>query len=147
MPRVRTHGLRIHDYTHENPLKRHPDLSRKDGAKGVAARAPSGAHIRTSVVVYTRVNRTTFRTEGPLKKEPPRARRIHSSSRRASSERHARVYRFTPKIMAPMAEKTFNIDVDRCASRVAISISISRLHPWMDLISRHRRSRSTDRAS
>ena len=122
--RVRTHGLHIHDYTHKNPLKRHLTFPERTARTGAAARAPSGEHIHTSVVVYTRLNRTTFRTEGKLKKVASvrrglLARVTHPSSRRASSKLHARVYRFIPTIMAPMAEKTFNVDVDRCVMRVA----------------------------
>ena len=91
----------------------------------VIAGAALGAHIHTRVVVYTRLNRTTFRTKGTLKKNSrvgrgPRAR--HDACRRLDARRQTDTrasLRSIPTIMAPMAEKTFNVDVDRCVSRVA----------------------------
>ena len=101
--RIRTHGLHIHEYTlhiHEytetSPALFPERTARKVWLRAIAG-AASGAHIHTSVVVYTRLNRTTFRTEGTNAKKKrrvgrgPRASSRIPSSRRASSNRHARV--------------------------------------------------------
>lgn len=93
-PRVRTHGVYIHDYTHENPLKRQPDLSRKDGAKGVAAGAPSGAHITRECRSVHTCKSNDLSNRGNAKKGPSRARRIPS----VVSTRVVRTTRARPSI-------------------------------------------------
>ena len=149
--RVRTHGLHIHDYTHKNPLKRHLTFPERTARTGAAARAPSGEHIHTSVVVYTRLNPTTFRTEGKLKKVASVSRGLlarvthrrldarRQNSTRASIDSFRRSWRrWLRKRLTSMSTGA------SCASRArAIEIEIARLHPD----SRHRRSRSTDRWS
>ena len=125
--RIRTHGLHIHEYTHKthrNVTRAFPErTARKVWLRAIAG-ASSGEHIHTSVVVYTRLNRTTFRTEGTLKKTVASVgglARRHASRRldaRRQKDTRASI-RSIPTIMAPMAEKTFNVDVDRCVMRVA----------------------------
>ena len=128
--RIRTHGLHIHEYTlhiHEytetSPALFPERTARKVWLRAIAG-ASSGAHIHTSVVVYTRLNPTTFRTKGTLKKTVASVgglARRHASRRldaRRQTDTRASL-RSIPTIMAPMAEKTFNVDVDRCVMRVA----------------------------
>ena len=138
----------------QKPIKRQGVFSGKrheTPAKGVAARGRVRAIRRSNPRErrsFTRLNPMTFRTEGKLKKSVGRGLARSSFIRRLDARRqndtralidsHART-----TIMAP-TEKTFNVDVDRCASRsrardlVLASSSID---------SRLRRSRSTDRSS
>ena len=157
--RIRTHGLHIHEYTlhiHEytetSPALFPERTARKVWLRAIAG-ASSGAHIHTSVVVYTRLNPTTFRTKGTLKKQSRRSgasrvvthpvvsTRVVKPTRARLSDRFRRSWRrWLRKRLTSMSTGAC-----RASHARAIAIEIARLHPSID--SRHRRSRSTDRWS
>ena len=102
-------------------------FSRKDGAKGVAARDRGRvigcAHPHECRSVHA-FEPNDLSNEGNAKKTVASVgglARRHASRRldaRRQTDTRASL-RSIPTIMAPMAEKTFNVDVDRCVSRVA----------------------------
>ena len=134
--RIRTHGLHIHEYTHKthrNVTRAFPErTARKVWLRAIAG-ASSGEHIHTSVVVYTRLNRTTFRTEGTLKKQSRRSgasrvmhpvvsTRVVKRTRARLSDRFRRSWRrWLRKRLTSMSTGAFR------ASRVARARSRSRV--------------------